>query len=208
MISADTGFRLNVIGSSMAMVATGPTPGRTPISVPSRTPINAYSRLIGEIATPKPRIRLWKRSMRASAPGRRPHREGQRQALHEDKIGERHQYDEEDGDLLPLELVAAVRADEHQRGSRAHQAERLHGVAVDETGHADENQRLGIRAVQDSEHRYDERRGEHAPGRRKSDPRRELEQHREDRDRDEEIDDVEGQVQFLSRGLDRDALDE
>src|SRR5436189_6335873 len=120
MISADTGFRLNVIGSSIAMVATGPTPGRTPISVPSRTPINAYSRLIGVIATPKPRIRLWKRSMRASAPGRRPHREGQRKAFHEDEIGERHQYDEEDGDLLPLEIMASVRAEAHQRGSHAH----------------------------------------------------------------------------------------
>src|SRR6185503_13057633 len=137
MISADTGFRLKVIGSSIAMVATGPTPGRTPISVPSRTPINAYSRLIGVIATPKPSIRLLKRSMRASAERRRPHREGQRQALHEHEVREQDQHDEEDADLLPLELVAPVRADEHERGGCAHQAERLHRVAVDEAGDAD-----------------------------------------------------------------------
>src|SRR5215510_14926449 len=115
MISADTGFRLNVIGSSIAIVATGPTPGRTPISVPSRTPISAYSRLIGVIATPKPRIRLLKSSMRASAPGRRPHREGQRQALHEHQVREHYEDNEKDTDFLPLELVAAVRTDEHQR---------------------------------------------------------------------------------------------
>src|SRR6185369_4185626 len=163
MINADTGFRLNVIGSSIAMVATGPTPGRTPISVPSRTPMNAYSRLIGVIATPKPRIRLLKSSMRASAPSRRPHREGQRQALHEDEVREQDQDHEEDTDLLPLELVAAVRADEYQRGSRAHQAERLHGVSVDETRDADENQRLGVGAVQDRQHRDDHRRRKHAP---------------------------------------------
>src|SRR3954464_2150798 len=109
MISADTGFRLNVIGSSIAMVATGPTPGRTPISVPSRTPIRQYSRLNGVIATPKPRIRLWKSSMRASAPGRRPHREGQRQALHEHEVREQHENDEKNEDFFPLELVAAIR---------------------------------------------------------------------------------------------------
>jgi hypothetical protein len=41
MISADSGLRLKVIGSSMAMVATGPMPGRTPISVPRIQPTNA-----------------------------------------------------------------------------------------------------------------------------------------------------------------------
>ena len=41
MISAATGLRLKVIGSSIAIVATGPIPGSTPISVPSRHPIKA-----------------------------------------------------------------------------------------------------------------------------------------------------------------------
>ncbi len=39
MISADTGGRWKVAGSSMAMVAIGPIPGSTPISVPSSTPM-------------------------------------------------------------------------------------------------------------------------------------------------------------------------
>ena len=38
MISAVTGSKLKVIGSSMAIVAVGPMPGSTPTSVPSSTP--------------------------------------------------------------------------------------------------------------------------------------------------------------------------
>ena len=38
MISADTGGSAYVIGSSIAIVGTGPMPGSTPISVPSSTP--------------------------------------------------------------------------------------------------------------------------------------------------------------------------
>ena len=39
MISALVGGSLNVIGSSMAIVVTGPIPGSTPIRVPSSAPI-------------------------------------------------------------------------------------------------------------------------------------------------------------------------
>ena len=39
MINAETGGRTKVAGSSMAMVATGPMPGSTPMSVPSSTPM-------------------------------------------------------------------------------------------------------------------------------------------------------------------------
>ena len=45
MISDDSGGSVNVAGSSMAMVATGPIPGSTPISVPSKQPIRQYKRL-------------------------------------------------------------------------------------------------------------------------------------------------------------------
>src|SRR5262245_19264994 len=127
MISAATGLRLKVIGSSMAIVATGPTPGSTPISVPSMTPISAYSRWIGVTATPKPRIRLLMMSMvvssadRAAFHERRADREGQREALHEHQHREDDQHQEQDRDFLPLELVPAVGADEDQRGGRADQ---------------------------------------------------------------------------------------
>jgi hypothetical protein len=39
MIIAPIGVILNVIGSKMEMVATGPIPGRIPIRVPSSTPV-------------------------------------------------------------------------------------------------------------------------------------------------------------------------
>ena len=38
-MSAETGDSVKVMGSSIAIVAVGPIPGRTPISVPSRTPM-------------------------------------------------------------------------------------------------------------------------------------------------------------------------
>src|SRR5918911_1066332 len=134
MISAPTGLRLNVIGSSMAMVATGPMPGSTPISVPSRQPIRQKNRLIGVAATPKPMTRLWKicsiaRASSAEVLG--PDRERQRQALHEYQHREDDEDDEEDGDFLPSELVAARRTDEHERGGGDDEAERLHQVAVE-----------------------------------------------------------------------------
>src|SRR5882724_4321295 len=58
MISAPTGGRPNVIGSSIATVAMGPMPGSTP----TRAPIRHSRRLIGVKATPKPRARLEKSS--------------------------------------------------------------------------------------------------------------------------------------------------
>src|SRR6185503_9193655 len=103
MMSAATGLRLKVIGSSMAMVATGPMPGSTPIRVPSITPISAYSRWIGETATPKPRIRLLRMSIargladRAVLDERRADRERQRQAFHEHQDREHDQDQEQDG---------------------------------------------------------------------------------------------------------------
>jgi hypothetical protein len=39
MISADTGGSTKVAGSSIEIVAIGPMPGNTPISVPSMTPM-------------------------------------------------------------------------------------------------------------------------------------------------------------------------
>ncbi len=38
MINAEVGLNVSVIGNSMAMVADGPMPGNTPMSVPSVTP--------------------------------------------------------------------------------------------------------------------------------------------------------------------------
>ena len=54
MISAPVGSSFTVSGSSIATVSAGPTPGSTPIAVPSVTPMKPHSRLFGASATPKP----------------------------------------------------------------------------------------------------------------------------------------------------------
>src|SRR5215831_109420 len=58
MISAPTGGRPKVTGSSMVMVAMGPIPGSTPISVPTRQPRKHSPRLWRLNATEKPSARL------------------------------------------------------------------------------------------------------------------------------------------------------
>src|SRR5258706_2332258 len=64
MISAPVGSSLNVSGSSIAIVAGGPRPGSTPITVPSTTPITHIHRLFAVSATWKPWSRPAKMSMR------------------------------------------------------------------------------------------------------------------------------------------------
>ena len=49
------------IGNNIAMVATGPMPGNTPISVPRKQPMKQYHRLVQLSATEKPRIRFLNR---------------------------------------------------------------------------------------------------------------------------------------------------
>src|SRR5215470_18072694 len=68
MISAPTGGRPKVIGKSIAMVATEPMPGSTPIRVPTSAPIMTNNMFIGEKATPKPNARFWRRSDMTAIP--------------------------------------------------------------------------------------------------------------------------------------------
>ena len=63
MIRDEIGGKPNVAGSSMAMVATGPRPGKTPTAVPTKTPIRQYIRFVSVSAVSKPRARLLKISM-------------------------------------------------------------------------------------------------------------------------------------------------
>src|SRR5437763_282453 len=210
IMSAPTGLRLNVIGSSIAMVATGPMPGSTPISVPSRQPISAKNRLIGVTATPKPMTRLWK-SWSIVAPRSAevlgPDRERQRQSFHEHEHREHDEDDEEDDHFLPLELMAARGADEHERRGRDDQAERLHQIAVGDGRRGDEDERLGVRPEHGREQRYDDRAAEDRPFRGKAELFRKEYQDRIERNRDHEIDDVERRVdRLVALGLHRDRL--
>src|SRR4029453_16915043 len=54
MINAPVGSSLIVSGISMATVKAGPTPGRTPMNVPSIVPMNPQSRFNGVNAMLKP----------------------------------------------------------------------------------------------------------------------------------------------------------
>src|SRR6266540_3538678 len=63
MIRPPIGSRWKVSGSSIAMVAIGPIPGRTPIKVPTRQPISANHRLAGVSATENPKRMLLNRSI-------------------------------------------------------------------------------------------------------------------------------------------------
>src|SRR6185503_20425862 len=82
------------MGSSMAMVATGPMPGRTPMAVPSRTPMRQKPRLTGVTAAPTPVARLARISTSAhpdrdrlseqvdkQGDGERAHGQGERRQL-------------------------------------------------------------------------------------------------------------------------------
>ena len=62
---APVGSSLKVSGSSIAIVAGGPNPGSTPITVPSTTPITHIRRLFALNATWKPCIRPLKMSIAA-----------------------------------------------------------------------------------------------------------------------------------------------
>src|SRR5215472_9023703 len=123
MMSADTGCNAYVVGSSMAMVATGPMPGRTPISVPTSAPINAYMRLNGVSATPNPVARWLIRSIAAGSARPGPDRQLQLEADHEHADGERRQQDGADGSLLEPEFVACRAGEDDEHDRRQHQPE-------------------------------------------------------------------------------------
>src|SRR6185369_5120431 len=87
MISAPTGGRPKVIGSSIATVAIVPMPGSTPTSVPTSAPTRQSRRLIGERATLKPSARLEKRSNIAPSLHQESREQRHRQPQH---VGEQH----------------------------------------------------------------------------------------------------------------------
>src|SRR4029450_6777237 len=80
MMSAPVGSTLKVSGNSMAMVAIGPMPGSTPIKVPTRHPVKASRRLIGDnaVAKPSPRLPI-KSNINPSSIADQPRREGDRE---------------------------------------------------------------------------------------------------------------------------------
>src|SRR5687767_14740730 len=122
MMRADTGATLNVIGSSIAIVASGPMPGSTPISVPRKTPMKQNHRFCSESATLKPRIRLLKRSMSVPRP------EWIREAEPVDEKADRPDRDaDREQHLFPeLEFLARQGRREHERNQGRDEARLFH----------------------------------------------------------------------------------
>src|SRR5688572_18887078 len=132
MMSAATGFSLNVSGSSIAMAASGPMPGSTPIIVPMKTPMKQYVRFSSESATLKPRYRLGKSSARKSmsAPGVKLVR--QLEAVNEKPHRAGDQHDDKNDQLEDAGIASGERARDDEREKRQ-----------DETGGFDEEAERG-----------------------------------------------------------------
>src|ERR1043165_1100714 len=129
MISAPTGGRPKVIGSSIATVAMVPMPGNTPTSVPTRAPIRHSSRLIGVKATPKPSARLEKSSAITPSLDQKTREKLQRQSQ---RIGKQQaaadgQADADDDGFLPLRFRRAERGDQETGHPRDDQTQRTNG---------------------------------------------------------------------------------
>src|SRR5947208_5087475 len=143
MISAPTGGRPKVIGSSIATVAMVPMPGSTPTSVPTSAPIRHSKMLMGmgiEKAPPshcgdhgvnwnttwKPSARLEKRSPITPSLNQEtgPELHRQSQAVGKKKAAERGQADADDDGFLPPGLRGSHRGNQEGKECRDHQAER------------------------------------------------------------------------------------
>src|SRR5262249_19021945 len=136
MMRAPVGSTLNVSGSSIAMVAIGPTPGSTPISVPTRQPRKHSARLLADSAVAKPSPRLPIRSnMRASIadqPRRQRNRQPERK-LEQPDAEDRHHDAEHDG-FAPAHLVAGEGRDDDGKRPRHDQPQRTHREAESDDG--------------------------------------------------------------------------
>src|SRR5262245_58274329 len=118
MMSAPSGGAPYVTGSSMAMVATGPIPGSTPMAVPSSTPIRQKPRLMGVRAAPKP-VTRWARRSISTRPDRDPDRDRLAQQIHEQRDGEAAHGQRQRNHFVPAQ---ALRGDSrhHRHGHHRH----------------------------------------------------------------------------------------
>src|SRR5215211_7114551 len=139
MISAPTGGSPKVMGSSMAMVATEPMPGRTPINVPTSAPIRQNTRFQGVAATDRPSARLARRSFMSDSLGSeaRPELERQVEQVDEQEDGKGRHDDACDNRLDPPRFRrSGTRHDE--RDERCNdQSERTHRGGENEDRYGD-----------------------------------------------------------------------
>src|SRR5689334_20612554 len=115
MISAATGATLKVMGSSIAIVASGPMPGSTPMRVPRKQPMKQYQRFCQVSATLKPNTRLWNSSILIT-PQALDEWIRQAQAVYEHPGTKDGEANGQGKDFLPLEFPAGGggQGDQHQ----------------------------------------------------------------------------------------------
>src|SRR5215213_8111043 len=134
MISAPTGSSPKVIGSRMAMVAIGPTPGSTPTRVPTRQPRKQSPRFCSVRATEKPSPRLLKISDIAPSDVDRGAGDDQDRHRLVEKIpeqadAERGHDDREEDELLRAGLVRRQAADDERQRAGDDEPEQADGEA-------------------------------------------------------------------------------
>src|SRR3954471_1142217 len=157
MISAPTGGRPKVIGSSMATVAMVPIPGSTPTSVPTSAPIRHSKMLIGigiEKPPPshcgdhgvnwnttwKPSARLEKRSPITPSLNQEtgPELHRQPQSIGKKETAERGEANADDDGFLPFGLRRSERGNQEGEEGGNHQAQRPDGHGKREDRQRDE----------------------------------------------------------------------
>src|SRR5712691_6494706 len=125
MIRPDVGSRWKVSGNSIAMVAIGPMPGRTPIRVPISAPASAKNRFAGVSATPNPTTRLLRSSIPLPALPLRPDRDREPEPDDEDGPGKRDQHQGRRKRLERPQIARRDRADADEQQNRHDQPEPL-----------------------------------------------------------------------------------
>src|SRR5690242_15174495 len=111
MMMACVALRPNVTGNNMEMPANGPMPGRTPTSVPTRQPRNAYHKLAGARATEKPCAKLRRVVSTADLDSERAGLKRSLQQVHEEYIG-----DPDDSDAVYRRRQHLAPLDHYEQG--------------------------------------------------------------------------------------------
>src|SRR6478735_2415608 len=134
MMRAPVGSRPKVIGRRIAIVAMGPTPGKTPINVPTRQPAKQSARFWRPSATEKPSWRLLIRSLIGSPSDERDDGDGKSEQHLEEEDASAGEADGEDDRFLPPHLVARERAEDHGERPGEGEAERPDGEGENQHG--------------------------------------------------------------------------
>src|SRR3954447_2296699 len=110
--TAATGFMPKVIGSRIEIADSTPMPGRTPTTLPTRTPTKHQSRLLGSSAISKP----WRRSRKPVSISAKPHdRNFHMQQVDEEQDREDRHAGGEQQRTLQGRGAVAERGDQHGR---------------------------------------------------------------------------------------------